>query len=68
VLSAGNIAAIGAMDVITWMFDEGRAYRLMMHPVNAIRDGNGAQGFVTNSHCTVVRAGEADGHLFIRAR
>jgi hypothetical protein len=68
VLSAGNIAAIGAMDVITWMFDEGRAYRLTMNPVNAIRDGNGAEGFVMNSHFTAVRAGGAEGNLFVGDR
>lgn len=28
---------------------------------NAIRDANGAEGFVTASHCTAVRAGGADG-------
>jgi hypothetical protein len=67
VLSAGKIAAIGTVHVITWMFDEGRA-RLTMNPVNAIRDGNGAEGFVMNSQCTVVRAGGAEGHLFIRDR
>jgi hypothetical protein len=41
VLSAGNIAAIGMMDVITKMFNEGNACLLKMNPVNAIRDVNG---------------------------
>ena len=67
-LGANNIAAIGAMDVITKMFNEGNACRLTMNPVNAIRDGNGAEGFVTNSQCTAVRAGGAEGHLFVGDR
>jgi aldehyde dehydrogenase (NAD(P)+) len=35
VLGAGNIAAIGAMDVITRMFNEGKVCVLKMNPVNA---------------------------------
>jgi len=35
VLGAGNIAAIGVMDVITKMFNEGKVCLLKMNPVNA---------------------------------
>lgn len=35
VLGAGNIAAIGVMDVITKMFNEGKVCILKMNPVNA---------------------------------
>lgn len=35
VLGAGNIAAIGPMDVITKLFNEGKACVLKMNPVNA---------------------------------
>lgn len=35
VLGAGNIAAIGPMDVITLMFNEGKVCLLKMNPVNA---------------------------------
>ncbi len=35
VLGAGNIAAIGAMDVITKLFNEGKVCLLKMNPVNA---------------------------------
>jgi aldehyde dehydrogenase (NAD(P)+) len=35
VLAAGNIPAIGAMDVITKMFNEGKVCLLKMNPVNA---------------------------------
>ena len=35
VLGAGNIAAIGVMDVITKMFNEGKVCVLKMNPVNA---------------------------------
>lgn len=35
VLGAGNIAAIGPMDVITLMFNEGKVCVLKMNPVNA---------------------------------
>lgn len=35
VLGAGNIAAIGIMDVITKMFNEGKVCLLKMNPVNA---------------------------------
>ena len=35
ILGAGNIAAIGVMDVITKMFNEGKVCLLKMNPVNA---------------------------------
>ena len=68
VLGASNIAAIDVMDVITKIFNEGNACLLKMNPVNARRDVNGAESFVMNSHFTAVRAGGAEGNLFIRDR
>ncbi|MEP7064493.1 MAG: aldehyde dehydrogenase family protein [Gemmatimonadota bacterium] len=45
VLGAGNLAAIPAMDVITKMFNEGKACLLKMNPVNAYLGPFMAQAF-----------------------
>lgn len=67
VLGAGNIAAIGIMDVITKMFNEGKVCLLKMNPVNAYLGPYIEEAFsqaIDHHYLTIVYGGVEEGrHL-----
>ncbi len=71
VLGAGNLAMIPAMDVITKMFNEGKACILKMNPVNAylgpvIEDA--FRSAIEQGFLSVVYGGAAEGEYLVRHR
>jgi acyl-CoA reductase-like NAD-dependent aldehyde dehydrogenase len=65
VLGAGNIAAIGAMDVITKLFNEGKVCVLKMNPVNAYLGPIIERAFaeaIRQGFLAVVYGGKEEGH------
>ncbi len=67
VLGAGNIAAIGVMDVLTKMFNEGKVCLLKMNPVNAYLGPFIEEAFkeaINRHYLTVIYGGVEEGrHL-----
>lgn len=64
VLGAGNIAAIGIMDVLTKMFNEGKVCLLKMNPVNAYQGPYVERAFaaaIQAGYFAVVYGGEMEG-------
>jgi aldehyde dehydrogenase (NAD(P)+) len=71
VLGAGNIAAIGPMDVITKMFNEGKVCLLKMSPVNAYLGPFIEEAFaeaIKRNFLAVVYGGAAEGHYLVYHR
>jgi aldehyde dehydrogenase (NAD(P)+) len=69
VLGAGNIAAIGPMDVISKMFNEGKVCVLKMNPVNAYLGPFIEQAFATvikQGFLAVVYGGADEGNYLIQ--
>lgn len=69
VLGAGNIAAIGAMDVITKMFNEGKVCVLKMNPVNAYLGPYIERAFATaiaQGFLAVVYGGAEEGNYLVQ--
>lgn len=64
VLGAGNIAAIGVMDVLTKMFNEGKVCLLKMNPVNAYLGPSLERAFaavIQAGYFAVIYGGEMEG-------
>jgi acyl-CoA reductase-like NAD-dependent aldehyde dehydrogenase len=71
VLGAGNIAAIAPMDVITKMFNEGKAVLLKMNPVNAYLGPYIEEAFVEaikQNFLAVVYGGADEGRYLVYHR
>jgi aldehyde dehydrogenase (NAD(P)+) len=69
VLGAGNIAAIGPMDVITKMFNEGKVCVLKMNPVNAYLGPYIEQAFaaaIEQGFLAVVYGGVEEGSYLVQ--
>lgn len=69
VLGAGNIAAIGPMDVITKMFNEGKVCVLKMNPVNAYLGPYIERAFseaIRQGFLAVVYGGPEEGSFLVR--
>lgn len=69
VLGAGNIAAIPAIDVVTKMFNEGKACMLKMHPVNAYLGPYIEQAFheaIAKNYLAVAYGGAEEGAYLAR--
>lgn len=68
VLGAGNIGAIGVMDVLTKMFNEGKVCLLKMNPVNAYLGPHLERAFaaaVEAGYFAVVYGGEMEGRYLV---
>lgn len=71
VLGAGNIAAIGPMDVITMMFNEGKVCVLKMNPVNAYLGPyleRAFAGAIRQGFLAVVYGGIEEGDYLVKHR
>ncbi len=68
VLGAGNIAAIGVMDVITKMFNEGKVCILKMNPVNAYLGPFIEEAFkeaINHHYLAIIYGGVEEGHYLV---
>ena len=68
VLGAGNIAAIGVMDVITKMFNEGKVCILKMNPVNAYLGPFIEEAFkeaISQHYLAIIYGGVEEGHYLV---
>jgi acyl-CoA reductase-like NAD-dependent aldehyde dehydrogenase len=69
VLGAGNIAAIGPMDVITMMFNDGKTCVLKMNPVNAYLGPFIERAFasaIRQGYLAVVHGGMEEGEYLVK--